>query len=362
MPPRTRNGGRARLVELGLPINTTGLPSLPVEILHEIVSHLVGAPVPCADFHVLSRTHLERPQTLRPLSETCQRLRSVFLARALEHLEVCASHKVSETYVYRNHLYRHRSMLWSTHISMEFARELVRQAEIVTVRNPALAQEVKIVTAVLSDWSAPTVLPEFFKCLSVLNNLHTIQIIRTPHNHGSYSHKRLGDLIGRVIEGHTFYAVHTLVLDRLAFSIVAACPNLERLTVNTLFSEFELSKIHNNTPKLRGLACLPIFPNFVQDLVKYLPNLAEIPPIRSHHLTPDTVKLLGSMKNLCKIDLYAEHEVLATSGPSPLTASLIAAAMQILRGSSPDPGGKYVTVTFRREHDWGTTLRRYPCQ
>ncbi|KAJ6597575.1 hypothetical protein DFH09DRAFT_82676 [Mycena vulgaris] len=96
MPPRTR---KARLMALG-PVNTTGLPALPVETLHEIISHFAGAPLPCPSHiaRVLSRMHLERPKALRVLSETCRRLRSVFLTPAWERLEACASESVPDTY------------------------------------------------------------------------------------------------------------------------------------------------------------------------------------------------------------------------------------------------------------------------
>ncbi|KAJ6562263.1 hypothetical protein B0H19DRAFT_1143996 [Mycena capillaripes] len=69
--------------------------------------------------------------------------------------------------------------------------------EIVTVRNPSLASEVKrvqslpsfrkftilrIVTVLLSEWSADTVFREFFRCLSLLPNLDTVQLVRAPYS------------------------------------------------------------------------------------------------------------------------------------------------------------------------------------
>ncbi|KAJ7303048.1 hypothetical protein DFH08DRAFT_657905, partial [Mycena albidolilacea] len=76
MPPRTRNAGRGRLVALGLSINTSGLPSLPVEVLEETLSHLSDVPVPLTEFDALPCTYLERKQARLALSKTCRSLRS----------------------------------------------------------------------------------------------------------------------------------------------------------------------------------------------------------------------------------------------------------------------------------------------
>ncbi|KAJ7185903.1 hypothetical protein C8R46DRAFT_881137 [Mycena filopes] len=179
MPPHTRKGGKLRLLASG-PVNTSGLPVLPVELLHEIVSHLPCTPIPCLSWHVLSGDHLARSTALRALSETCQRLRSVFLAHAWSHVEVCASAKISPSYKFRGRPGERRNM-WSMKLAIDLARELVRQTEILTVRNPALAPEVRTLSVALSESSADTLFPEFLRSLSLLPNLETLQIIRAPY-------------------------------------------------------------------------------------------------------------------------------------------------------------------------------------
>ncbi|KAJ6605065.1 hypothetical protein B0H10DRAFT_2077065, partial [Mycena sp. CBHHK59/15] len=89
MPPRTRGAGRVRL--MALPVNTTGLAALLVETLLEITAHLKTVPVPChtSSLYCLSCVYLEHLNPLRALSETCKRLRNVFLEQA------CASTRVS---------------------------------------------------------------------------------------------------------------------------------------------------------------------------------------------------------------------------------------------------------------------------
>ncbi|KAJ7768585.1 hypothetical protein DFH07DRAFT_299347 [Mycena maculata] len=102
-------------------------------------------------YHVLSGPYLELSQALRAFSETCRRLRSVFQAWAWEHLKVCAHPKVSDQYRYNGSSYLSRPFyLWSPKLALDFAKELVRQTEIVTIRNLALASEVRIR---VDDWT-----------------------------------------------------------------------------------------------------------------------------------------------------------------------------------------------------------------
>ncbi|KAJ6597599.1 hypothetical protein DFH09DRAFT_867113, partial [Mycena vulgaris] len=212
------------------PVNTTGLPSLPAETLHEIVSHFPGVPVPCTAYtgRCLSANHLARPETLRALSETCRRLRDVLIALSWERVEVCASRRIPE-----GSSDSFSVELWSS-ISKELVRELVRQTEVITIRNPSFSEHVRVVSVVLTGWCAETVYPEFFSFLSLLPNLHTIQILLVP----GVFHKTIrsscrpcipspmdGALAGRV-----FPTVRTLALHFNAFDLVKCCPNVERLT------------------------------------------------------------------------------------------------------------------------------------
>lgn len=131
MTPRTRNNGRGRLMAAG-PVNTTGFPALPVETLYEITEHLslalVGTPAArssqSCDYICL------RTRTMRSLAETCRRLRSIFLALSFESLEAWGN---LDRFCRKKDLAR------------ELATQLVRQIEIVTIRNSALAQYVKFV-------------------------------------------------------------------------------------------------------------------------------------------------------------------------------------------------------------------------
>ncbi|KAJ7907122.1 hypothetical protein B0H13DRAFT_1618778 [Mycena leptocephala] len=270
MPPRTRNAGRGRILALGIPVNTTGLPSVPGEILDEIVSHLSDVPIPLFEAHVLSCTYLEHTETLRALSETCRRLRNVFLVRAWQRLEVCASRRVSDGYEYRGRRYQQNSSsLWSNELAKDFAQELVRQMEIVTVRSPALASEVRIVTVILSEYCATTVFPEFFRCLSLLPNLHTIQIVKAPKIFASrFGYNRKSpEPLGHALSGYTFPSVRTLALHETALNMLKCCPNLDSLTLNHSMTHPPLSRIAKNALKLRALTSAPLAASSVKGSV-----------------------------------------------------------------------------------------------
>jgi hypothetical protein len=128
----------------GGPLNSTGLPSLAVETLHEIISYLLEVPVPCSTESALGPEYLERVVALHALAETCRRLRSVFLAHAWQRLEVCASTKAFTPKVRTSPCNRFK-VPWPRTVAKELATELVRQCEKVSVRVPALAKHVRYV-------------------------------------------------------------------------------------------------------------------------------------------------------------------------------------------------------------------------
>ena len=139
MPPRTRSGRSEKLANerlmLAGPVNVCGFPSLPVELLLEVTSHLVRVPIPSYKQSVYDARYLAHHNTLRSLSQTCRSLRRIFLPHVWRCIEVCAS-KWTE-----NEQDLGRNILKI--ISKDIATELVRQLEIVTIRDPSLAQYVQ---------------------------------------------------------------------------------------------------------------------------------------------------------------------------------------------------------------------------
>ncbi|KAF8146002.1 hypothetical protein K438DRAFT_1870879 [Mycena galopus ATCC 62051] len=303
------------------PLNLTALP---IEILLGIPSHLCGAPVPCHEYRVLSSTHLERAETLRALSATCWHLRTVFLPLAWAHIEICASRKVSHAYVYGGLHYTRRMglALWSSDLATDFWQELVQKMTLVTRRRPDLASYVRTVTVVLSG-------PEihsFVRGLALLPNLSTIQVLWSPSS-------VLEKTLRTALEPYTFHGIRTLVLHVQAFGLMASCPNLLHLTVYAHWNRISrVSELPEYAPKLRTFECLPLNAPLIQDLVELLPNLVEIPPIRTKDLTVNILAVLKNMKSLSRIDLVEDYGRPPADEPLPAMKQLIIAAKELLGG------------------------------
>lgn len=143
MAPRTRSGkgltrdevvAHQQAIRAG-PVNTTGLPALPTELLLEIVSHFPVIPIPLFRTKPYSAEYLARTQALRALSQMCMSLRRVFLPLVWQRIEVCASPMIIGN--------RYRRPIQRPPWVKELATELVQQLEIVTIRDPSLASYVK---------------------------------------------------------------------------------------------------------------------------------------------------------------------------------------------------------------------------
>lgn len=108
-------------------VNTKGLPILPDELYLEIISYYPVTPIPhhtSRDPDIDVENQNIRRQVLFALSQTSLNLRRFFLRYTWQRIEVC-----------RTEYMRSRTL----------ALELVRQLEIVTIREPTLAKYVEYV-------------------------------------------------------------------------------------------------------------------------------------------------------------------------------------------------------------------------
>ncbi|KAJ7481929.1 hypothetical protein FB451DRAFT_1237576 [Mycena latifolia] len=319
MAPRTRASGKTSTTASGA---TNNLSLLPVP---------VASPYNC---HILPSKYLDRPIALRALSETCRRLRHIFLAKAWERVEVCATSKIAE-------VHERRSRRVDDQIARELATELVRQVEIITIRNPSLGQHVKTVTVVLTQWSQKTVLPEFFGSLALLPNLETLQVLRL---HATDHHMRESNFL--MTPGTppkwVFPAVRTLVVDQPALFLLKCCSRVEHLTLNFNVRRWKptIKCIARMAPdSLRVFQCRVTVADGIKYIAKLLPNLSGIPPINATDLTIPAPAMSGG-----KLD--------------ERVAALVKTAKKVLRKVSlDDTADLYVSVTFAQGK-----VRRYRVQ
>lgn len=120
------------------PVNTHGFPAFPVELLLEIVSYFCTPPLPDMQHRLLGERYLERSILLRALSQCCRSLRGIFLPFLWQRMEVRASRSAEK--IPRRHW---RRPVLPPLCQKDLATELVRQCEILTIRDPTLAIYVK---------------------------------------------------------------------------------------------------------------------------------------------------------------------------------------------------------------------------
>ena len=152
MAPRKRRGGPLQLKNVVIvpPIsthadNTCGFAGLADEIYLEIVSYIPSVPIPTL-IHSESYPQIRRTrhETLLALTQTCRSLRRFFWRYLWQRIEVREGMRITnEDDIVKDTQYLSDPEDPAGH--RDYAKELVRQMEIVTVRNPHLAQYVKSV-------------------------------------------------------------------------------------------------------------------------------------------------------------------------------------------------------------------------
>ena len=115
-------------------VNTSGLAVLPDELLLEFVSHLPSPPAPSKKHEPNdAMAYMEQRDLFFALSMTCRRFRRFFRPYVWRRLEVTSGMHIGAT------ILRPRTGREA------YATELVRQLEIVTIRDPSLAEYVQYV-------------------------------------------------------------------------------------------------------------------------------------------------------------------------------------------------------------------------
>lgn len=109
--------------------------------------------------------------------------------------------------------------------------ELVRQLKIVAIRDPKLAYSVQVVNVILQDYLFERVLLELVRCLLLLSNLHTLQILG------------IGWCTKTINKTSTFPQMRTFVAFSHGHGILASFPNLKNDLVTIKDSGYLLSTL-----------------------------------------------------------------------------------------------------------------------
>jgi hypothetical protein len=128
-------------------VNTRGFAALPDEIYLEIASHIPSVPIPTS---IRLQSHPEirrsRHETFLYLTQTSRSLRRFFWRYLWQRIEVREGMEIEDKNEKLSGTRSGTAYLGDSNHETEhkkYAIELVRQLEIVTIRNPQLAQYVK---------------------------------------------------------------------------------------------------------------------------------------------------------------------------------------------------------------------------
>ncbi|KAF8816621.1 hypothetical protein BYT27DRAFT_7333267 [Phlegmacium glaucopus] len=236
MAPRTRRtlgrlkSSQAAALQTSLStqaINTRGFPTLADEIYLEIISYLPSVPIPTpitSESPLYPEIRRSRHETLLSLSQTSRSLRRFFWRYLWQRIEVREGMKIrDQDDTSEGSSYLTRSDPWSSKARERYTIELVRQLEIVTVRNPQLAQYVNYLDIFIGEYSINTV-AELARCLSLFSNLHTVQIDVTIS-----SGRSLGRVFERTFKKYSYPQIRNVFVMFFNQSLIASCPEARHI-------------------------------------------------------------------------------------------------------------------------------------
>ncbi|KAF5330541.1 hypothetical protein D9619_005233 [Psilocybe cf. subviscida] len=279
---------------------------LPLELWTETLTYLrqIPSPMTSVDFMILAYPRnynipaefLERTDVLRALSQTCRRLRNVFLPLVWQQLDTCVMRSPSGSWFHT------------------FGQSIIRKS-IFVQQNPELGAFVRTMTVSLSLYAAGNVLPELVRALHNLPNLHTLQVFRVT------KFKKMGSALRIAFDGHVFPQIKTMGVPLYGHHILKCCPNVTRI-----FSYGPSTKLIGTIAKYcQQLEDFYGFYNYSRSgdkksgkrLVKAAPNLRIIE--FSSHVSPDRIKALAGLKKLCTI-IFHTVQSYDSSPPQPFDA------------------------------------------
>ncbi|KAJ3517117.1 hypothetical protein NLJ89_g707 [Agrocybe chaxingu] len=324
MAPRTRSNrveklALQQLLASGQPINIHGLPALPDELYLEIASQFPAMPVPTLRIPKGSEAeeYHDRYFTLLSLTQTCQALRRVFLRYLWQRIEVYDGMKAVEGTLGGGQRHHDWRSVRGQALGKAYAQELVRQLEVVTIRDPSLAVYVKcvemcflvsgaieltvrgldsILNVTVLEHSFESVMEELARCISLFPNLHTVQLhIKAPYKCRSF--------MSNVFKQYTYPQIRIVSVNWLGSLFMDSCPRMVRLypyTDSCWFGCLDLVLKYSHLEVLGApLSKNSISKYSLDSLPLYLPNLRDV--------TLDRVALRLGFVSLKPAHLLAVH-------------------------------------------------------
>ncbi|KAK2462994.1 hypothetical protein APHAL10511_004981 [Amanita phalloides] len=283
-------------------LNAKGLPTVPAELLLEILSYMQTMPIPCTCEPMRARNkERERKMTLFALFQTCRSLRSALLPFVWERIEV---YTPDTSRSFNNH--------WCKNI----ATDLIEQLEIVTIREPSFASFVKTVSVAISGYSAYKVLREFARCLALMPNLQTIQIIDLLDSSVAPNHSAVRESdFAKAFKSYTFPSIKHVILSPRAHGLLRCFPNAQRVYLNLSWAPYHrqycvlfdsckkwLFEVAGHCPNVEEFGCSgELGQDFMELVISTLPKLRSV-QIHFNLIYSGFISWLSELRNLEKIE------------------------------------------------------------
>ncbi|KAF8968405.1 hypothetical protein BDZ97DRAFT_1916239 [Flammula alnicola] len=279
-------------VATALNVNTSGLSVFPDELLLEILSYYPGASgtnlqSDCIDVNA----RVARREALDSLSQTCRNLRKFFRPYIWECIEVCSGMQVGDTVLEGGTTRRDRN----------FALELLRQLEIVTIRDPSLAEYVKIVNVEVKDYSPRGVLAELARCLALFSNLHTVKLKLAD---GSETNRGASDAFRQ----HLYPQIRFLIISQQGLSLLKSCPGVRVVRPLAMNSWMPQAFLDTMVEHCHCVEKLPI--SISCGMIERLPTI--FPCLKE--LSINTTHLFSDVKHATALSMLKDLRIIRVNG------------------------------------------------
>lgn len=278
--------------------NTTGLAILPDELLLEILSYYPESePDPNEEYSKEDAdAHFARRERLITLSQTCRNLRRFLRPYVWRRIEVFTGMRVSAGEVLDN--------------QEKLALELLRQLEIVTIRDSELAEYVNVVNVVVEDHHVRNVLRELTRCLAIFPNMHTLKLdLKIPAHpfdqvitYGFGRHKSFPQIRSITLRSYCcasllrfvpnvrniyFIAPKESQPESHLLAYASCCPRLENIRILVPFNFTQLAaRFVEQFPNIRDLTLQFTYGNFTQIDLSCISNYRDLKIVRMDVLHP----------------------------------------------------------------------------
>ncbi|KAK2462993.1 hypothetical protein APHAL10511_004980 [Amanita phalloides] len=272
---------------------------MPPELLLDILSYMQVMPIPC--IHGPTSAYKEKRMAFCALSRTCRSLRSALLPFVWERIEVCtpdASHCFDDGFY------------------TDIATDLLQQLEAVT-SEPSFASFVNTVNVMISGYSGYKVLREFARCLALMPNLRTIQIIDILD---CPSREYIGvreNTFKKAFKSYTFPSITHVILSPRAHGLFHCFPNARRVYLNQTWMPCQRNGVPSSNHAQRkwlievakhcrnveefGCSKEPN-QNFMELVIPTLPKLRSV-QIQGDCIGVEFIRRLHELRNLEKIKI-----------------------------------------------------------